>query len=91
LGRGLTILASVTLFVYLLHGIVAFIILKAMLPPPITAGLVLILSFVMAIMVRNFLNSFEQWNTKSSSHRLRIPFSGQRHHAARPEEDDTFQ
>ncbi len=51
-GRGLTTLASVTLFVYLLHEIFVFVLLKEQLPQPVMAGLALALSFAGAIVAR---------------------------------------
>lgn len=91
LGRWLTTFASVTLFVYLLHQIFVFFVLKMMLPQPVTAGLVLILSFAVAIVAHNALNIFEQWIARSFSPWLRMTFPDLSRHTAGPEEDDTVQ
>jgi acyl-CoA synthetase (AMP-forming)/AMP-acid ligase II len=70
LGRALTALASVTLFVYLLHEIFVFTILKATLPQPISAGLALIVSFGMAILAQRVMLVFEDAVAADRSQRI---------------------
>ena len=89
LGRGLTTLTGVTLFVYLLHEIIVFFVLKAELSQPVTAGLVLILSFAAAIMAqRLFDNVFDRWSAETLFPWFQVRFSGRVRHSAVPEEDD---
>jgi acyl-CoA synthetase (AMP-forming)/AMP-acid ligase II len=60
-GRALTTLASVTLFVYLLHEIFVFALLKAQLPQPVTAALALVVSFALAIVARGAFEALDRW------------------------------
>ena len=88
LGRGLTTLTGVTLFVYLLHEIIVFFVLKAELSQPVTAGLVLILSFAAAIMAQRLFNAFDRWSAETLFPWFQVRFSGRVRHSAVPEEDD---
>jgi acyl-CoA synthetase (AMP-forming)/AMP-acid ligase II len=87
LGRSLTTLATLTLFVYLLHGIFVFFLLKMGLPQPLAAGLVLVLSFLGAMVTRQALDAFEPWSAVAVASWLRR-VSSRSGRFARPEEDD---
>ncbi|NJS37729.1 MAG: AMP-binding protein [Rhodobacteraceae bacterium] len=67
LGRMLTLLVSVTLFVYLLHEIVIFVLIKAELPQVVVAGFALIISFTLAICVHRAFEILETWIPVSRS------------------------
>lgn len=88
LGRGLTMLASVTLFVYLLHEIVVFFVVKVSLPQLITAGLVLTVSFIGAIVAQKSVDTFDRWAADAFGPWLRTRFSGPLFRLARSKEDD---
>lgn len=66
LGRQLTSLASVTLFVYLLHQIVVYFVVyfHPVFSEPVGAGISVILSFAVAVLANNAFRLFEQWGIK---------------------------
>lgn len=70
-GRWLTNLASVTLYVYLLHEPIIYMIHKATFPQPITAGLAVTVSFALAVLATRAISSIERLITAGAP--LRMP------------------
>ncbi len=78
LARQLTSLASVTLFVYLLHQIVVYFVVyfHPTFSQPIGAGISVIVSFLVAILASNAFKAIEQWSMKIFIPSSRVRLSG---------------